>query len=239
MNKPNTRAKTDKPETANPYAARDLTREMIVEAAMRLLRELGVEKLSMRRLAAELDVTATALYYHVGSKDELLDAVITRLLRSAASVGESLPWQEALEELVVQLQYLGSEYPGVPRHLAEHLESEATLLWMELLLRVIKRAGFSDEQASAAFIVVGFYNSAQPLRGDAPLRSAPWDVLHPDAIAARVAHRPEAFPTLARMVSHVRQPDETLFRLGLRSLIAGLVKQFGESSAQTEQAGGS
>lgn len=216
-------------ETANPYAARDLTREAIIETATRLLRELGVDKLSMRRVAAELDVSATALYYHVASKDELLDAIIIRLLRSAASVGETLPWPEALEELMVRLQYIGAEYPGVPQHLAEHLESDGTLLWMELLLRVFKRGGFGDQQASAAVAVMGFYNSALPLRGAAPGRSGPWDVLHPDTLAERLADRAETYPTLATMLAHVRQPDEALFRLGLKTLIAGLKEQLGSA----------
>lgn len=206
----------------NIYAARDLTREMIVEAAVPLLRESGVEKFSMRRLAAELNVSATALYYYVANKEDLLDAVATGLLRSAASVGEELPWDAALEELLVRMQYLGSEYPGILVYLAGRLESSATLLWMELILRVLKRGGLDGEAAATALTVVGFYNSAVPLRGHPPAAAGPWEQLHPEVIATRLQELGEEYATLAGMLTHIRQPDEALFRLGLRSLIAGL-----------------
>lgn len=57
-------------------APRDpLTRERIVEVARRRIRESGHEQLTLRKLAAELGVTAPALYDHVSSKDDLLRLV--------------------------------------------------------------------------------------------------------------------------------------------------------------------
>ncbi|EIF01116.1 TetR/AcrR family transcriptional regulator [Saccharomonospora glauca] len=53
-----------------------LSVDAIIAAADRILRAEGAEKLSMRRLAAELDSTPMALYYHVRDKDELLLLVI-------------------------------------------------------------------------------------------------------------------------------------------------------------------
>ncbi len=50
-----------------------LSRERIVDAATNLLDELGIEGLTMRRLAQRLDVTSTALYWHVETKDDVLD----------------------------------------------------------------------------------------------------------------------------------------------------------------------
>ena len=49
-----------------------LSREVVVEVAVRLAREEGLDGVTMRSVAAELDVTPMALYYYVKNKDELV-----------------------------------------------------------------------------------------------------------------------------------------------------------------------
>src|SRR5262245_38091757 len=61
---------------AEPPGRETLSREQIVRAAVDLLDEEGVAGLSMRKLAARLDAGATSLYWHVQTKDDLLDLVI-------------------------------------------------------------------------------------------------------------------------------------------------------------------
>ncbi len=202
--------------------AKELSREAIVDAASALLREVGAQGLSMRRLAAHLNVTATALYYHIGSRDELLDAVITALLRAVAPADETAPWSQALEDLLVRLQYLFSDYPGLQRFMAEHLESAATLTWMEILLQALKAGGLDDEETVMAVNVLGFYNSAVPLRGQRGSEDGPWEPVRTDRMAASAAIQRDAYPTLSELAHLLRPPDETVFRAGLRALIAGL-----------------
>ena len=55
-------------------------RRSVVACALRLLDDVGLPDLSMRRLAAELDVQASALYWHFANKQELLAAVADRIL---------------------------------------------------------------------------------------------------------------------------------------------------------------
>jgi TetR/AcrR family transcriptional regulator, tetracycline repressor protein len=51
-----------------------------VTAALALLDEQGLSAMTMRRLAASLDVEAASLYAHIGSKDDLVDAMLDRVL---------------------------------------------------------------------------------------------------------------------------------------------------------------
>lgn len=53
-----------------------LTRDQIVQAAIALLDEEGLEALSMRKLGARLGAGATSLYWHVANKDELLELAL-------------------------------------------------------------------------------------------------------------------------------------------------------------------
>jgi AcrR family transcriptional regulator len=62
-----------------------LTRARIVDEARHIIEEDGHEQLSLRGLAARLDVTAPALYDHVASKDEVLQAVAAQGYDALAS----------------------------------------------------------------------------------------------------------------------------------------------------------
>jgi AcrR family transcriptional regulator len=202
--------------------AGDLTRERVVEAAQALVHAAGVDSLSMRQLAGELGVTATALYYHVGSKDALLDEVFCALMKTADREPGALPWDVALEDLLVRLQYLAAGYPGIQRWMADHLESRATLSWMEMILKILKSGGFSDEHAVIAMNVVGFYNSPVPLRAHGPIQTGPWEDTHSEAIALTMQSIGEGFPNLKSALPYLRPPHEGTFRSGLKSLIVGL-----------------
>ena len=71
-----------------------LTRDQIVDAAIRILDAEGPEALSMRRLGAELDAGAATVYWHVRSKDELLDLVADRVIGEVfAAIGEAGDWR--------------------------------------------------------------------------------------------------------------------------------------------------
>src|SRR6516165_9508850 len=72
-----------------------LSEAEIVEAALRVVREDGVDKLSMRRLSRELGVSPMAPYYYVADKRELLDLVATAALTGVRKPApESGPWQQ-------------------------------------------------------------------------------------------------------------------------------------------------
>ncbi len=63
-----------------------LTRNLVVEAALRLVEEQGSEALTMRRLADDLGAAVTVIYWHVGNRDALLDLVVDHLLEDMVAV---------------------------------------------------------------------------------------------------------------------------------------------------------
>src|ERR671930_2502600 len=77
-----------------------LTADSIVETALRVLDAEGLDGLSMRRVADELDTGAASLYWHVGSKDGLLDLVFDHVI-GEQEVPDPDPkhWQEQLKEV--------------------------------------------------------------------------------------------------------------------------------------------
>src|SRR6516165_1807108 len=77
-----------------------ISREAIVKAAIQLLDREGLAALSMRRLGEELGAGAASLYWHVGSKDGLLDLVLDELI-GEGKIPDPDPehWQEQLKQV--------------------------------------------------------------------------------------------------------------------------------------------
>ncbi|MGN6474372.1 MAG: TetR/AcrR family transcriptional regulator [Mycobacteriales bacterium] len=63
-----------------------LSRETVVETAIRIVEENDLEALTMRRLAAELGTAVTSIYWHVGNRDALVDLMVDRLLADMRDV---------------------------------------------------------------------------------------------------------------------------------------------------------
>lgn len=72
-----------------------LTVEQIVDQALELLREEGMDKLSMRRLAARVGVRAPSLYYYLPDKAALMAAMMERLFaRCLVLIPPTSDWQD-------------------------------------------------------------------------------------------------------------------------------------------------
>lgn len=72
-------------QPSSPRAGTRHTRTDVVDAALALLDEYGLPDLTMRRLASDLGVQASALYWHFANKQLLLAAVADRIVDSATS----------------------------------------------------------------------------------------------------------------------------------------------------------
>lgn len=66
---------TQSADTKKPFKPK-LSRERVLQKALELADQAGIQALTMRRLAQELGVEAMSLYYHFASKERLLDGMI-------------------------------------------------------------------------------------------------------------------------------------------------------------------
>ena len=76
--------------------------QQVVDAALRLLSERGLPDLSMRRVAAALEVQPSALYWHVSSKQHLLGLVADRILDSCPQLDDVADQLEALRRVLLE-----------------------------------------------------------------------------------------------------------------------------------------
>jgi AcrR family transcriptional regulator len=120
-----------------------------VQTALRVRLEDDARELSMRRLAAALDVTPMALYRHFDDKDEILVAMADALLAAQELPPSETPWPEYLRALVVLLRRLLAAEPVVSTPEAEQIAGFVSEAQFFAGLDVIL-AGFAAQLASAA-----------------------------------------------------------------------------------------
>ncbi len=94
-----------------------LSRDGIVATAVALMRAEGLEHVTMRRLAAELDTGAASLYVYVRDTAELHAAVLDELLGSVevAAAGKPDGWVDAVVGILWSYTGILVEHPGLAR----------------------------------------------------------------------------------------------------------------------------
>ncbi|MFF8843581.1 TetR/AcrR family transcriptional regulator [Streptomyces sp. NPDC015127] len=94
-----------------------LDRDKIIDATVRLLDAEGAAKFSMRKLAAELNVTAMSLYWYVDTKDDLLelalDSVFGTFTLPEVGTGGAADWRDQLRALASGYRALLVRHPWV------------------------------------------------------------------------------------------------------------------------------
>ncbi len=131
----------------------------VLAAAMRLLDEVGLPDLTMRRLATTLDVQPSALYWHYANKQSLLAEVSNAIVGFAKPVAGASPWQEAtkLEALALRDALLafrdGAEV--VSSTLALGLGADSALERLEASIAIDDRLLAHAAAESILFLVLG------------------------------------------------------------------------------------
>jgi TetR/AcrR family tetracycline transcriptional repressor len=134
-----------------PQAAAKLSKAAVVERALALADELGLEALTIRRLAQELGVTPMALYWHFRSKEELLAGLGDRVWAEIdVDIDPAGDWPAQLRGLLESLVQMLRAHPSASQLLlaGEKMHGEASIMATETALAVLRRGGFTPEQAS-------------------------------------------------------------------------------------------
>ncbi|MFI9720842.1 TetR/AcrR family transcriptional regulator [Streptomyces sp. NPDC052396] len=139
-------------QASGATGALDLDR--IVEATIRLLDAEGLAKFSMRRLAAELKVTAMSVYWYVDTKDHLLELALDAVsggMRLPDASDESADWREQLRQLATEYRDSLVAHPWVTQLVARYLNlGPSALALSNAALLVMRRSGIPEEKRNGA-----------------------------------------------------------------------------------------
>jgi TetR/AcrR family transcriptional regulator, tetracycline repressor protein len=157
--------------TRSPGQRAGLSREAVIAAARALADRDGVEKLSMRALAAELGVMPNALYSHVSSKSALLDELLDAVLADIEIPPEG-DWRAALVGLLDSTRAVLLEHPGlIPAYLSRPTRGANAMRLGAACLDLLARGGIEGEHAARGFralliYTIGFAAYEAPRRQD-------------------------------------------------------------------------
>lgn len=135
-----------------------LSRDGIVEAAVRVADRSGLDGVSMRTVGKELDVQAMSLYHHIANKDALLDALADRVFTEIELPAVDDPWRPAMAARATSARAALSRHPWA-LGLVESRRNPgpATLRHHDSVLGCLRRNGFTVALAAHAFSVLDAY----------------------------------------------------------------------------------
>ena len=208
---------------------RPLSAELIVDTALRVLRAEGLDGVSMRRVAQELDTGPASLYAHVSNKEELLELMLDRIA-SGIRLPEPDParWQEQIKEVARESRRVWTSYADISRVSLGNVPTGPHLLAIaEWHLALMRAAGVPDEIAAIFVDRLALYVDADALEGSIYLARVKegWDVETyfgrlRDYFTGLPADR---FPTIVSVVDRLMAPDDDeRFEFGLDLLVRGL-----------------
>lgn len=206
-------------EPSRPRRKPPLTLERIVDTAVTVLDEHSIDGLTMRSLAQQLSVTATALYWHVRTKDDVLDLAVDRIFGNVPIPAVSDNWLEDARVLVRGWRAAMLGHPWAPRLIGRPMLGPNVLARTEFLQSALVRGGCSGLQLAVATRMLANYVIG------AALTEATWhQTANPDARAAARAHvaaNANAYPTLhtSGHLDGAQWDDDLLFEEGLNGIL--------------------
>jgi AcrR family transcriptional regulator len=179
-----------------------LNRDRVLAAAVALADEIGIEALSMRRLAQELGVVPMALYKHVANKEELLSGMVDVLVAEIDPPVPDAGWKDAVRQRVLSARRALLRHPWA-RHVLESRthQTPAVLEYTDSFIGMFLADGFSVDLTHHVMHALGsrmwgftqelFQNPAGP-KADTP-------AVPPEAMAAMLQQMAERYPNVTQL----------------------------------------
>jgi AcrR family transcriptional regulator len=221
-----------------------ISRDAIVAAAVDLLDREGLAALSMRRLAEELGTGAASLYWHVGSKDGLLDLVLDHII-GEGQVPDPDParWREQLKDVARAQRAVSLRHPYAVRISIGRIPMGPNALrYSERVLAILRAGGLPPHLVVQGYLLLiatvnGFTVDETGVE-DAPGQTAPPSdaaSLQEAANMARdyIASLPAGlFPNMTDLADEFAFSDaDERFELLIDIFVDGLARRAGPPSA--------
>ncbi len=192
-----------------------LTRERILQTAVRLADRDGPDAVTLRKIAGELGVHVTSLYNHVPTRDAVTDGIVELLLDEAKLPTGPVAWDDWVRQFVDAVVGIAATHPGAFHALQQRpVQGARATASFEVALAAFGDAGFSAADAYAAIKTASFLalmigtERSMAARGIMPETQL-------DQLPA------ESFP-LVRSIDTAEADYEYVWAFGVETLIAGL-----------------
>ncbi|TCP57508.1 TetR family transcriptional regulator [Tamaricihabitans halophyticus] len=201
-----------------------VTRQSMIDAALRLLDEVGLDGLSVRRLATELGVQSPALYWHIRGKQELLDGMADAIV-TAAGMGppaDGEPWQDWLARRSrAYRQSLLAHRDGARIVAGAAWLSPATIRMFNAELAGLVKQGFPPSLGLRTISTLSQYINGFVLLEQAKPREPSADTADRLTALTELFDGDSSAPILAAIREGARTTGDEAFEHGLQAFIRG------------------
>lgn len=202
-----------------------LTRSGIVDAALTIMRDEGLSKVTMRRIAGTLDTGAASLYVYVRDTEDLhaqiLDALLGEIGLPAPSGGT---WQGQLKALLTEYTRVLFGYPEIARMAMSTQPSGPNYLALvDAILGLLREGGVPDREAAWAVDLLLLFATATA--AEQSTRSQDWRVADDISALAGAISRADAadYPHIARLGDELLSGGPVRSQWGLDVLLSGIL----------------
>jgi AcrR family transcriptional regulator len=193
-----------------------LNRDRVLQAAVGLADEVGIEALSMRRLAEELGVVPMALYKHVANKEQLLDGMVEEIVAEIDPPRADVEWKSAVRLRILSARQALLRHPWARQVLETRTDHTPIVLdYLESTIGMFLAGGFSVDLTHHVMHALGsrMWGFTQELFDQPadPGNAAPVEV-PPEAIAAQGREMAERYPNIAQISGAAAHDDSVVAR---------------------------
>lgn len=175
-----------------------LDRDRVLDAAIALADRVGLEGLSMRRLAETVGVTPMALYKHVSNREDLIDTMVERIVSAFRVTGGGADWKREVRARILAARAVTTCHTWWRTAVETRtMAGPAVLSHMNALMEAMFHGGFSPDLVHHAMHALstrmwGFTRDVMP---------TPTLPADPEARDAALSAYAEAYPAIVRMAA--------------------------------------
>ena len=227
-----------------PKSGQDVSREAMIECAVRIARSESLSEVSMVRIGKELGVAAGMVHYYLGSRDELISAVINgafkeRLERLPVPTGR---WRHDLEQFALSSLDTMDRWPGLATYIltenkfrlfqrVQPGETDYGLAYFDHMGRILMTMGVSGSMGAMIYHLLLLFVSV--IAAERENRQSP--KIHGDFISGYLARfANDSYPGaafLAGPFSSLNSP--TTYEAGVSILLDGFEKWIDSAEKST------
>ena len=220
-----TEATKEKAATTIPPRPR-LNASRVIEGAVALADEIGIDDLTIRRLATALDVKPMTIYHHVSNKEAIIDGMVDYVFDQVDLPPTDVDWRSAILRRSRSLRRVLAVHRWAPPLMESRTSpGPATLRHHDAVIGCFLGGGFSFEMTAHAYAVVDSYLYGYALQ-EANLPATGGEDMAELASSIAELMPVDAFPHLAEFTAEVvLQPDYDFgdeFEFGLGLILDGL-----------------
>ncbi|MCL1593780.1 MAG: TetR/AcrR family transcriptional regulator [Actinomycetia bacterium] len=203
-----------------------LNSDRIVEGALLLADDVGMDAFTIRRLASALGVGPMTIYHYFPNKEAIIDAMVDAVYAQIALPPTDQEWTDAIRVRCISAREALNRHPWAPPYMVSRTSpGPATLGHHDALLGCLRRGGLSLQMTAHAYAILDSFLHGFALE-EASLPASGGEEVQEIAEEMTAAFDVERYPSLVEFATgHVMRPGYNFsasFEFGLNLIIDGL-----------------